>query len=315
MNRPAEDTLVPIRGASTAAYYTDYGSMHLSTFEDFAQSSAYSALKGKVRLVFTSPPFPLNRKKRYGNLGGDEYREWISSIAEPLVDLLSDDGSLVVEVGNGWERGSPEMSTLALRSLLELLDTGGLKLCQQFVCHNPARLPSPAQWVNIERIRVKDAFTHVWWMSKTARPYADNRNVLVPYSASMEKLLRSGKYNAGERPSQHNIGQTSFFTRHDGAIPSNVLTFANTRSSDGYRRYCQEHGLDIHPARMQPELADFFVKLCTEPDDIVFDPFAGSNTTGAAAESLWRQWVSVEPIEAYALGSRGRFSEGGEIEA
>lgn len=266
-------------------------------------------LKGKVRLLFTSPPFPLNRKKRYGNREGDEYRDWIGSIATTLTGLLADDGSLVVEVGNGWERGSPEMSTLPLRSLLELLDRGGLKLCQQFVCHNPARLPSPAQWVNIERIRVKDSFTHVWWMSKTPRPYADNRNVLVPYSASMEKLLRNGKYNSGERPSQHNIGQTSFLTRHEGAIPGSVLTFANTRSSDEYRRYCQEHDLGIHPARMQPELADFFIKLCTEPDDIVVDPFAGSNTTGAAAEALWRQWVSVEPVQEYVDGSKGRFAE------
>lgn len=73
----------------------------------------------------------------------------------------------------------------------------------------PARLPSPAQWVTVERIRVKDAFTRVWWMSSNPRPKADNRRVLREYSESMKKLLDTGKYNAGRRPSEHHIGNTS----------------------------------------------------------------------------------------------------------
>ena len=71
-----------------------------------------------------------------------------------------------MEIGNAWESGRPTMSTLSLRALLAFLEAGGLHLCQQFISHNPARIPSPAQWVTVERIRVKDSFTNVWWMSK-----------------------------------------------------------------------------------------------------------------------------------------------------
>ena len=258
--------------------------------------------------MFTSPPFPLNRKKRYGNEVGEEYVTWLARTAEPLRDLLTDDGSIVLELGNAWEPGKPVMSTLALRALLDFLEAADLHLCQQFVCHNPARLPTPAQWVNVERIRVKDAFTHVWWMSPNERPKANNRAVLTPYSDSMEKLLEKKHYNGGRRPSQHKIGETSFLTDNGGAIPPNVLTFSNTLSVDPYRRYCREQGIPLHPARMPAGLAEFFIRFLTEPGDLVFDPFAGSNTSGAAAEGLGRRWVAIEPNPDYIQGSRGRFA-------
>lgn len=289
------------------AFTTRLGKSFHSSIETFLESEYATELKGSVNLAFTSPPFPLNRKKKYGNKVGDDYLEWVESFAEGFTDLLTEDGSLVMEVGNSWEAGEPVMSTLALRALLALLDKADLYLCQQFVVHNPARLPSPAQWVTIDRVRVKDSFTHVWWMSPTPRPKADNRKVLVEYSDSMKKLLRRKTYNAGTRPSEHVIGETSFLSDNGGAIPPSVLTYSNTRSSDNYRKYCVDAGLPVHPARMQPEVPAFFTKFLTDPGDLVFDPFAGSNTTGAVAEELNRRWVSVEVSREYIDGSVGRF--------
>jgi len=280
--------------------------MYHCSIEDFLASDLASAVRGDVQLAFTSPPFPLNRKKKYGNRRGDEYLEWLGGLAGPLGDLLSEDGSLVVELGNAWEPGEPIMSTLALRALLKLLEAGDFHLCQQFVVHNPARLPSPAQWVNVERIRVKDAFTNVWWMSRNPRPKADNRKILTDYSPSMKKLLKRQSYNAGSRPSEHHIGETSFLADNGGAIPPNVLTISNTVSTDAYRRYCKEQELRMHPARMPPELAEFFIRFLTNKNDLVFDPFGGSNTTGAAAEQLKRQWLTIEPEMDYIEGSKGR---------
>jgi site-specific DNA-methyltransferase (cytosine-N4-specific) len=281
--------------------------MYCSPAEEMLASADGEALKGKVQLVFTSPPFPLNRKKRYGNEVGDQYISWLTSYARPLTDLLTPDGSIVIEMGNAWEPGEPAMSTLTLEALLAFMKDANLRLCQQFVCHNPARLPAPAQWVNVERIRVKDAFTHVWWMAPSARPKANNRRVLVPYSRAMKKLLDTGLYNSGKRPSEYNIGDTSFLRNNGGAIPSNVLSIANTSNGGAYRAYCEKLGLKPHPARMQPALVEFFVDMLTDRGDIVFDPFAGSNTTGAVAEERGRRWVSCETSSEYVRGSRGRF--------
>jgi hypothetical protein len=288
-------------------YRTTKGVVYVSEIEAFLDSQQGRALKGRVQLLFTSPPFPLNRKKAYGNLTGDEYVAWLSGLAPRLAELLKPDGSLVMEMGNAWVPGKPIMSTLALESMLAFLKAGNLNLCQQFVCHNPARLPSPAQWVNVERIRVKDSFTNVWWMSPSERPKASNREVLTEYSAAMRKLLQAGKYNAGKRPSGHNIGDDSFLADNSGAIPSNVLTYSNTSATDAYREYCRAKGFDAHPAPMPPGLVAFFVSMLTDKKDLVFDPFGGSNTTGAVAEELGRRWATVERDEGYVTASRGRF--------
>src|SRR5207249_467075 len=112
-------------------------------------------------------------------------------------------------------------------------------------------------------IRVKDAFTHVWWMAPTARPKASNERVLKKYSASMLDLLRTKKYNAGIRPSQHHISPTSFLTRHRGAIPSNVIEYTNTGANEPYQDWCREQKLTPHPARMPVALAEFFIKMLT----------------------------------------------------
>jgi hypothetical protein len=304
-------------------YQTTFGKMFQGLSEQVLASASLRRLRGKIQLLFTSPPFALNRKKRYGNTSQGEYIDWLSNYAPTFRDLLTPDGSIVLELGNAWVPGQPTMSTLAMKALLAFQERADLHLCQEFICYNPARLPSPAQWVTVERIRVKDSFTRVWWMSPTPRPKADNRRVLTKYSESMRNLLARGTYNPGRRPSEHQIGQTSFLPDHGGAIPPNVLvapdevgalgplfevlSIANTRANDPYQAYCRENGLEMHPARMPERLVEFFVEFLTVPGDRVLDPFAGSNTTGSVAERLGRKWISIEANPTYVLGSRARF--------
>jgi DNA modification methylase len=289
------------------AFQTSLGRMLRCDFSSLLQKKWFSRLRGQVQLIFTSPPFPLNRKKSYGNLTGDQYVTWLSSFAGPWRELLTEDGSIVVELGNAWEPGVPAMSTLPMEALLAFKRAGDFTLCQEFIWHNPSRLPTPAQWVNVKRVRVKDSFTRFWWFAKGATPKADNRRVLVEYSRAMKQLIRTGAYNSGERPSQHSIGTDSFARDNGGAIPPNVLVVSNTRARTDYLSYCRRIGLRPHPARMPEELPEFFIKMLTDPDDIVMDPFAGSNTTGAVAERLGRQWISTEVDVNFIRGAVGRF--------
>ncbi len=121
--------------------------MLVGKIEGALRDPALSRRKGKIDLIFTSPPFPLVRKKKYGNETGKSYIEWLERLAPKLCELLTPNGSIVIEVGNSWEPGVPVMSTLGLEALLAFKKAGGLHLSQQVICHNPARLPSPAQWV------------------------------------------------------------------------------------------------------------------------------------------------------------------------
>lgn len=323
------------RRVSLPIYQTSLGAAYCGDSLRVLRTVPLRALQGKVQLAFTSPPFPLNTKKSYGNLQGEDYIRWFAKFAPLLRKMVTDDGSIVIEIGNAWLPGEPAMSIHVLEAFLRFLKKGNLHLCQEFIWYNPARLPSPIEWVNKERIRVKDAFTRIWWMSPTTRPKADNRKVLRKYSPSMQRLIETGKYNSGPRPSQHLIGTDSFKADNGGAIPSNVggteglpsldttitpkrfaqflsesenlLKAANTVSSDDYRSFCLAQGVPVHPARMPRTLVEFFLRFLTDEGDVVLDPFAGSNTTGAVAESLGRRWISVEADWTYAAHSIGRF--------
>jgi len=286
-------------------------------------------LKGKIDLIITSPPFPLNKKKKYGNKTGDDYLKWFTSLAPVFSDLLSEKGSLVIEIGNSWEQGRPVQSLLHLECLLALVKhpNAGLKLIQEFICYNPSKLPSPAQWVTVNRIRTVDSYTHVWWISKNDFPKADNSKVLRPYSKSMLSLLKRQSYNSGKRPSEHNISKKGFLKDHGGSIahnffemealdgdrdvrlPHSVLSFSNTTSNDYFLTKCREKKITPHPARMSGGLINFFIEFLTDENDLVLDPFSGSNTTGYCAEKLKRKWICFEVKENYIEQAIIRFSE------
>lgn len=106
------------------SYSTKLGRLIRGTAEDVLSSDISRRLRGEIDLVFTSPPFPLNRKKKYGNLQGQACIDWLAGFALTLRMFLKPSGSIVMEVGNAWEPGRPVMSMLALRILLAFLDQG-----------------------------------------------------------------------------------------------------------------------------------------------------------------------------------------------
>jgi len=310
-------------------YETDLGEYYAGNSQNILKSRLRKKLKGKVQLILTSPPFPLNQKKSYGNLKGDDYKKWFANRAKTFSDLIKEYGSIVIELGNAWEPKRPTQSLLHLESLIKFVKNpkANLRLCQKFICYNPSCLPSPAQWVTVNRIRTVDSFTHIWWMSKSDYPKADNKRILRPYSKSMKALLERKEYNAGKRPSERNINDKAFLKDNNGSImynvieleqmdekrdlrlPKNIFSFANTSSNDFFSKKCRERGIKIHPARVPILLAMFFIEFLTEPGDMVFDPFAGSNTTGYCAELLGREWVSMEIKPEYGEKSKIRFED------
>jgi DNA modification methylase len=257
----------------------------------------------KVNLIMTSPPFALQRRKEYGNVLPEEYIEWFMPFAREFQRVLTDDGSFVIHLGGSWEKGKPVRTLYNFRLLVALAEK--FHVAEDFYWFNPAKLPTPAEWVTVRRIRVKDAVDPVWWFSKSPFPKANNRNVLKEYSESMLELLRKG-YKARLRPSGHNIS-TKFQRNLGGAIPPNLLLISNTDSNSYYFRACREAGLKPNPARYPTKLPEFFIRLLTDEGDIVLDPFGGSNVTGEAAERQNRNWICFEISEEYLKGSKFRF--------
>jgi len=264
--------------------------------------------KSSINLVITSPPFSLQRQKEYGNVPQEEYVDWLAGFASKVKEVLTDDGSFVLDLGGAYEKDRPIRSLHNYRILIKFCDEIGFKLAEEFFWFNPAKLPSPIEWVNRRKIRVKDAVNTVWWFAKTDSPKANVRKVLVPYSPRMRKLLRERKkyYTPKLRPSGHDISE-GFKIDRGGAIPSNLLNIPNTESNSKYLRNCRIAGAEGHPARFPKKLPDFFIKFLTDPEDIVLDIFAGSNTTGEAAEDNHRRWISFEIERKYLAASALRF--------
>jgi site-specific DNA-methyltransferase (cytosine-N4-specific) len=282
-------------------YKTELGAAYLGNSLDLLPLTETES----INLIVTSPPFALKRKKEYGNVDANEYVDWFLPFAKEFWRILRPDGSFVVDIGGSWTPGLPTKTLYNFELLIRLCRDVGFHLAEDFYWLNPAKLPSPAEWVNVRRMRVKDAIDPVWWLSKTPFPKANNRNVLKPYSKSMEDLLEKG-YKAKLRPSGHDIS-TKFGNNRGGAIPPNLLTIANTESNSYYLRACREAGFKPHPARYPLALPQFFVKFLTDKNDTVLDPFCGSNITGECCEQLGRHWLAFELSEEYLEGSRFRF--------
>ena len=268
-----------------------------------------------VNLVMTSPPFPLLRQKSYGNLEQDEYILWLTKFARIVYEKLNDDGSFVVDLGGAYNRGIPTYSLYQFRVLLKFCDEIGFHLAQPFYWHNPSALPAPIEWVNKRKIRAKNSVNTVWWFSKTTRPKSDVSKVLTPYSDRMKQLFKKPQDFVKEegiiRPSGHVMGMTTW-RDNGGAIPPNLLTFPNSESNSQYLRFCKEIGVKSHPARFPLSLPEFFIKFLTTEGDLVVDIFGGSNTTGRAAENLFRRWITFELNPEYVASSVFRFTESKE---
>lgn len=261
-----------------------------------------------VDLVVTSPPFALLREKSYGNLGQDEYVEWLLGFAPLVRRVLKPTGSYVIDLGGAYQRGVPVRSLYQFRVLLRHVDEAGFHLAEEFYWHNPSKLPSPIEWVNKRKLRVKDSVNTVWWLSKTEWCKADVTRVLAPYSERMKKLLEDPEkfYKPKERPSGHDIG-SGFGKDNGGAIPPNLLQFPNSESNGNYIRLCKLFDEKPHPARFPRSLPEFFVKFLTDPSDTVVDIFGGSGTTGEVCESLGRNWKTIELDLSYVRASMFRF--------
>jgi DNA modification methylase len=300
VKEPSPPGLLPLPKVFPPLYETNWGRAVVADSLDLMRQLPDES----VDLVITSPPFALKRKKAYGNKEAHEYVAWFQPFAHEIHRLLRPTGSFVIDIGGTWNTGRPTRSVYQYELLIRLTET--FHFAQEFFWHNPAKLPSPAEWVTVRRVRVTDAVNTIWWLAKTDSPKADNRRVLRPYSDSMKSLIKNG-YKPKLRPSGHDISP-NFRRDLGGSIPHNLLEISNTDSNSAYLRICKEKGIKPHPARFPQALPEFFIKFLTDPGDFVLDPFAGSNATGAVAEDLGRHWLAIELSYEYLKGSEFRFN-------
>lgn len=302
-------------GVVITVWQTDRGAVLWSEFRSAVQYIEH----GSVTTCLTSPPYPLVKNRSY--TGG--MAEWSpEAYLETLLDeigrirpLLAHDGSLVLNLGPTFmpkPRGSdsangnarnPYMHQLVAR----LVDNMGWSLIDEHFWFNPTK-PRTTPQVTKAHTHSANGMEMFFILSPTGATKCSTWRVLNPYSARHQELIHSGGEVITEsQPSRIQTPGTRYLHDNGGCIPFNFHSLVPDRDTE-YRQYCKSNHLPEHAAMMPMKLAEFFIELTSEPDDLVLEPFGGSLKTAAAALKLDRRCIVTERCLRHIQGGVSRLT-------
>ncbi len=250
------------------------------------QGDCLEVLKGlpdsSIDFIFTSPPYADNRKATYTGIPIDQYVEWFLPISEQLKRVLKANGSFILNIKERTHNG--ERQTYVLELILEMKKQGWL-WTEEYIWHK--KNCYPGKWPN----RFRDAWERCLHFTKQKQFKMFQEAVMVPTGNWAEKRLARLSETDRIRDNSH-VGSgfgknVSHWLGRDYAYPTNVLHLATECSNRG------------HSASFPISLPSWFIKLFTEAEDLVLDPFMGSGTTALACIELNRHFIGIEASQHY----------------
>jgi site-specific DNA-methyltransferase (adenine-specific) len=238
--------------------------------------------RNSVNLIVTSPPYADSRKSTYGGIHPDSYVNWFIPIADLLYEVLCENGSFILNIKE--KVVDCERHTYVIELILALRKRGWLWI-EEYCWHK--RNCYPGKWST----RFRDAWERCLHFTKSRDFEMYQDAVKVPIGDWAEKRLTNLSKNdhvRDESRSRSGFGKkvTNWIGR-ELVYPTNVLHLATECSNKN------------HSAAFPEELPAWFIKLFTEPGDIVLDPFNGSGTTTVAAKHLDRHYIGIEKEAEY----------------
>lgn len=297
------------RGTAVLIYSVDDGLAFLGHAEEAVNVIDPASLS----LIMTSPPYPVVNRD-YGRFGLAEWLSWMSDLVGLWKELLREDGTIAVNLMDIHVPGSPMISSYVERFTLDAIDRHGLHLAGRMPWHSPTKLAN-LEWAVKRRVALKNSVEHVILLSRSPNPNWDTRRLPPePYAErSAAKIAsdarRAEKRKTQKRPGGYDINEAAFARKNEGAIPSNLLISGGVGGGGAYAKRCRAAGMKPHPARFPEALPRKVIQLTTEPQQVVYDPMAGSNTTGKVALDLGRRFISSEPVLDYVSSSAFRFDD------
>jgi len=240
-----------------------------------------------IDLIVTSPPYADARKKVYGGVHPDKYAQWLLDITIELKRVIKPSGSFILNIKERVVKG--ERHTYVLETILGMKKQGW-RWVEEYCWHK--KNCYPGKWRN----RFRDAWERCLHFTKSRDFKMNQEAVMVPTGNWKEKRLRklsdTDKIRFESR-SKSGFGKNiSNWLGRELAYPTNVLHMATVCSNKN------------HPAGFPEALPEWFIRLFTDPGDIVLDPFLGSGTTALAAKKNNRRYIGIEILKEYAEMSR-----------
>ena len=235
-----------------------------------------------VDLIFTSPPYAERRKTSYGGVHADDYVEWFTTISEELLRVMKPSGSFVLNIKEHAING--ERHTYVIELILALRQQGWI-WTEEYMWHK--KNSYPGKWPN----RFRDAWERLLHFNKNRRFKMNQEDVMVPMGDwTNNRLVNLSETDRVRDESRVGSGfgkRIENWVGRELAYPTNVLHMAT------------ECGNRSHSAAFPKPLPTWFIRLFTDPDDVVLDPFIGSGTTAFAALELGRKAIGIEINEEF----------------
>lgn len=233
-------------------------------------------------LIVTSPPYADSRKNTYGGINPDQYVEWFLPISAQLKRVLKDNGSFILNIKERVVNG--ERHTYVLE-LIFALRKQGWRWTEEYLWHK--KNCAPGKWPN----RFRDAWERCLHFTKQKKFKMYQEAVMIPTGdwakTRLKKLGDNDKIRFNSQVGSGFGKNIANWIGREMAYPTNVLHLAT------------ECGNKNHSAAFPKELPAWFIKLFTEEDDTVLDPFMGSGTTCVAAYELGRDYIGIELKDEY----------------
>lgn len=244
-----------------------------------------------VDLIFTSPPYADQRKKTYGGIKPADYVDWFLPKSEQFLRVLKPTGTFILNIKERVVNG--ERHTYVLELIVEMRKQGWL-WTEEFMWHK--KNSYPGKWPN----RFRDGWERLLQFNKDRQFKMFQDEVMVPIGDwAQSRLSNLSKTDQIRDESKANSGfgkNVSNWVGRDMVYPDNVLHMA----TECYNR--------SHSAAFPVDLPSWFIKLFTEENDLVLDPFLGSGTTAVAARELGRDYLGIDILEEYCEIAKERVS-------
>ena len=263
-----------------------------------------------VDLIFTSPPYADNRRKTYNGTPIKDYVGWFLPISEELFRVLKPTGSFVLNIKERAVNG--ERQTYVLELILEMRKQGWL-WTEEYIWHK--KNSYPGKWPN----RFRDAWERCLHFTKNKRFKMFQEAVMVPMGKWAEKRLSNlGEGDHARHESRVSSGlsrNVSNWVGREKAYPTNVLHMPTEQDYlTNVLHMATECSNRNHSAVFPVDLPMWFIRLFTQEDDVVLDPFVGSGTTAIACVRTGRHFVGIELKSEYAeLARQGIAAETNSI--